>query len=78
MYFIFPSERTGRRRPPAKRSLVLYTLSPPRLRACLNSLQGAWERAEWNEAASGHLFRSYLKKRVWVHAESWASLAESA
>ena len=45
--------------------------------ACLNSLRGAWERAERAETARGHSFRSYLKERVWVHAECWASPAES-
>ena len=47
------------------------------LRACFSPLRRAWERAKRNEAARGHWFRSYAKKRVWVHAESWASPVES-
>ena len=49
------------------------------MRACLASfqIQRAWERAERNEAARGHSIRSCAKKSAWVHAESWASPAES-
>ena len=36
-----------------------------------------WERAERNEATRGLSFLSYVRKHVWVHAESWASPAES-
>ena len=53
------------------------TLLQVGLRACLNSLQRACERAEQSEAARGHSFRACAKKRVWVHAGSWASPTES-
>ena len=50
------------------------------LQASLRKGVSPKERAERNEAAinSGHSFCSYLKKRVWVRAEFWAPLAESA
>ena len=50
----------------------------PDIRACLNPLQRARGRAERNGAARGHSLCSCVKKRVWVHAESWASPVESA
>lgn len=57
------------------RLLCLCAVLP---RACLTFLRRAWRRAKRNEAASGHSFRSYVNKRVWVHAEPCASPAESA
>ena len=50
----------------------------PTIRPCLNSLQGAWERAEWKRGCSWS-FVPFLSKNtcVWVHAESWASPVES-
>ena len=70
-----PIARAHHRENKRTNSTAVFRTRLRQVRACLNSHQRAWEQAGRNEAVRGHSFR-YLKKRVWVHAETWASPAE--